>query len=274
LPDTTQRSARLRDRRIEEIGVSLADTRAVAMAMVEARRDGAVSEAPALPDSDRNLADGPLAEAIFRKLLAQIYNGRLAAGTELKEAVLAEEFGVSRGPVREAIRRLQGFQLVTREPYQRARVVELTPDFVRQLFEVRMALEGMACNLAAQRMTDEELRQIGEELESARMRALTPESSTREPEKAFDFHERIVRGCGNERIIEMLCGDMYHLLRIYRRRSGALPERRGQPSQEHWQILRALQARDGALAESLMRAHIGRANELLLAAQTAAAGAT
>ena len=89
----------------------------------------------------------------------------------------------------------------------------------------------------------------------------------------FDFHERIVRGCGNDRIIEMLCGDMYHLLRIYRKRSGALPERKGQPSQEHWQILRALQARDGQLAESLMRAHIGRANELLVTTDSAGNGA-
>jgi len=225
----------------------------------------------ALPTTGGNSNDGPLAESIFQRLLTQIYNGQLAAGTELKEAVLAEEYGVSRGPVREAIRRLQGFQLVTREPYQRARVVELTPDFVRQLFEVRMALEGMACNLAAQRMTDEELRSIGAELEASRSRAITSSAASGTPaeEKAFDFHERLVRGCGNERIVEMLCGDLYHLLRIYRRRSGALPERQGQPWQEHWQILRALQARDGQLAESLMRSHIGRANELLLNAHAA-----
>ena len=224
------------------------------------------TDAP-LSEADRN--DSSLAEGIFRKLLNQIYNGDLAAGTELKEAVVAEEFGVSRGPVREAIRRLQGFQLVTREPYQRARVVELTPDFIRQLFEVRMALEGMAFNLAAQRMTDEDLRRIGEELEAFRARSIASGNGSDMPaEKVFDFHERIVRGCGNERIIEMLCGDMYHLLRIYRKRSGALPERKGQPFQEHWQILRALQARDGQLAESLMRAHIGRANELLLIAHS------
>ena len=65
---------------------------------------------------------------------------------------------------------------------------------------------------------------------------------------------RIVRGCGNEQIVQMLCGDMYHLLRIYRKRSGLLPERKGQPFQEHWQIVRALQARDGQLAESAAHA--------------------
>jgi DNA-binding GntR family transcriptional regulator len=68
----------------------------------------------------------------------------------------------------------------------------------------------------------------------------------------------------------MLCGDLYHLLRVYRKRSGAQPERQGQPFQEHWQILRALQARDGQLAESLMRAHIGRPNDTLLSTRAIA----
>ncbi len=217
-------------------------------------------------------AEGPLAEAIFRSLLAKIQDGRLAAGSLLNEAALADEYRVSRGPVREAIRRLQGFQLVTREPYLRARVVELTVDSVRQLFEVRMALEGMACSLAAERMSGDALARIGEDLEEHRARSTARGTRARQrtEEKVFDFHERIARGCGNARIVDMLCGDMYHLLRIYRRRSGAMPERRGQAFQEHWQILRALQARDGALAESLMRAHIGRANELLVAAHAVA----
>lgn len=220
-------------------------------------------------------AEGPLAEAVFRTLLAQIYDGRLGAGSVLNEAALADEYRVSRGPVREAIRRLQGYRLVTREPYQRARVVQLTADSVRQLFEVRMALEGMACSLAAQRMTDDDLRCIGEELEEYRSRVVCSRNSGLPPaeEKVFDFHERIVRACGNERIVEMLCGDMYHLLRIYRKRSGAVPERKDLAWQEHWQILRALKARDGDLAESLMRAHIRRANDHLLAVQANSAPA-
>lgn len=223
-------------------------------------------EALALADS--NATEGPLAEAIFSSLLNQIYNGDLAAGAVLNESALADRYGVSRGPVREAIRRLQGFQLVTREPYQRARVVQLTPSVVRQLFEVRMALEGMACNLAAQRMPDDELRRIGEALEAFRApNAIRGLGAVPQDEKVFDFHESIVRGCGNDRIAEMLCGDLYHLLRVYRKRSGDMPDRRGHAFQEHWQILRALEARDGDLAESLMRAHIGRANELLLGVQ-------
>ncbi len=216
-------------------------------------------------------AEEPLAESIFRSLLAQIYDGSLGVGTLLNEAALADEYRVSRGPVREAIRRLQGFKLVTREPYQRARVVSLTPAFVKQLLEVRLALEGMACNLAAQRMSDEDLARIGKDLEDYRNRAVVPKARARAAtaEVVFDFHERIVRACGNERIVDMLCGDMYHLLRVYRKRSGAVPERRGQAYQEHWQILRALQARDGQLAESLMRSHIAHAADLLFSAAAA-----
>jgi len=219
------------------------------------------------PVPDVSASEGPLAETVFRHLLAQIYDGRLAAGALLNESALADQYGVSRGPVREAIRRLQGVQLVTREPYLRARVVMLTPDSMRQLFEVRMALEGMACTLAAQRMSDEDLRCIGDDLEQHRARAVAPQSAndSAAPANVFDFHERIARGCGNERIVDMLCGDLYHLLRMYRKRSGAVPERKGHAFAEHWQILRALQARDGALAESLMRAHISRANEHLVA---------
>lgn len=222
---------------------------------------------------DANGSDEPLAEAIFRSLLGQIHDGRLTAGALLNEAALAEEYRVSRGPVREAIRRLQGFQLVTREPYQRARVVQLTPDFIRQLFDVRMALEGMACNLAAQRISKQELDAIACDLEDYRVRSVVPHSGAKAVlGKAFDFHERVVRAGGNERITEMLCGDLYHLLRIYRNRSGDVRERRQQAYREHWQILRALKVHDGELAESLMRAHIARANEILIAASAAVPG--
>ena len=207
--------------------------------------------------------DEPLAEAVFRSLLGRIYDGRLAAGALINEAALAGEYRTSRGPVREAVRRLQGYRLVTREPWQRARVVELTPDFVRQLFEMRMALEGMACNLAASRIAPGEIDRIARELDAQR----TPPPPRRKGGsrgKTFDFHESIVRAGGNERIAATLCDDLYHLLRIYRRRSGAMPDRHRQAHEEHWQILRALKARDGPLAESLMRAHIGRANANLL----------
>ncbi len=198
--------------------------------------------------------DATLTDAIYDRLLDAIYQGRLAPGAVVNEAALALEFGVSRGPVREAVRRLQGIQLVTRQPYARSRVVTLSPETAVELFQLRAALEGMACRLATARMTDAEIETLLQELTSTRAAAGNP------PEKVFDFHERIVQACGNSRIVHALCGDLYHLLRIYRRLSThAVVERKEDAYDEHWQILRAMQARDASLAESLMRSHIERA---------------
>ncbi|MDQ2067937.1 GntR family transcriptional regulator [Xinfangfangia sp. CPCC 101601] len=193
-------------------------------------------------------------DEVFDKILNMILTCELPPGAFVNESTLATAFGVSRGPVREAIRRLQGIQLVTREPYVRARVVTLTRRGVVELFETREALEGFSCRLAAQNMTDVKILALEQDVERARQPDAAP----------FDFHERIVREGGNQRIISILCGDLYHLLRIYRRMSGAVPERKEVASHEHWQIIRALKIREAELAESLMRSHIRRASEQIL----------
>lgn len=198
---------------------------------------------------------------IFSVLVDRIYDGQMPPESIVNEALLANEFGVSRGPVREAVRRLQGIQLITREPYTRARVVGLTADGARELFEMRLALEGVACRLAAERMSDAEIKLLTEDLERYNPGAQpSVTNAAKVVPVSLDFHERVVRACGNNRIIDALCGDLYHLLRLYRRLPGSIPERKKQAYVEHWQILRAIRARDGDLAESLMRAHIGHAS--------------
>ncbi len=203
--------------------------------------------------------DIPLADQIFQNLLDRIYQGTLQPGSLINEVAIAQEFDVSRGPVREAVRRLQGIQLVTREPYLKARVATLSAESALELFQMRMVLEGLACKLAAQRMSDEAIAELLVELENDRQAYMRSGSTPAQAPRVFDFHERIVRASGNNRIIDTLCGDLYHLLRLYRRRSGAVPERKDTAYAEHWQIMRALKARDGDLAESLMRSHIERA---------------
>lgn len=211
------------------------------------------------PKSDflnREEVSGPLADLVYNQVLDAIYQGRLPPGSAVNEAALAQEFGVSRGPVREALRRLQGIQLVTREPYMKARVVTMSAEAVVELFQLRMALEGMACHLATQRMSDAEIDGLLTEFEFDHASRIAGGTSA---PRVFDLHEQIVRACGNSRIINALCGDLYHLLRIYRRHSGTVFERKEDAYSEHWQLLRAMKSRDADLAESLMRAHIGRA---------------
>jgi len=209
-------------------------------------------------------APGTLADSVFDHLLQAIQSGRLAPGEVLNEVALAQELGGSRGPVREAIRRLQGVQLVEREAYLRARVVELTASAARELFEMREALEGMACRLAAQRMSSGEIEALEQALEAARAARLKGAGRRqREAPPAFDFHERIALASGNARIHATLTGDLRHLLSLYRVRSGAVPNRKDNAFAEHWQVLRAIRARDAELAESLMRSHVRRAAEQL-----------
>jgi DNA-binding GntR family transcriptional regulator len=208
-------------------------------------------------------ASGPLADVVFARVLDAIHQGRLALGSVVNEASLAAEFGVSRGPVREAVRRLQGIQLITREPYMKARVISLSAESALELFQMRMALEGMACKLAAVRMTDAEIDGLLAELDHNRQRRIDGAGDGRNEPREFDFHERIVRASGNSRIVNALCGDLYHLLRVYRHHSGTVLERTDTAYGEHWQIMRAIRSRDAELAESLMRSHIERAAQNL-----------
>lgn len=209
---------------------------------------------------DKDDIDAPLTDVVYKRMLASIHAGGLTPGSVINEVELAREFGVSRGPVREAVRRLQGIQIVTREPYIKARVVTMSAESALELFQVRMGLEGVACFLAAQRMSDAEIAQLQRDMDDYYTKRAAQQSAESQSEaRHFDLHERIVKACGNKRIIAALCEDLYHLLRIYRRHSGSVLERKDDAHDEHWQIVRALASRDARLAESLMRSHIERA---------------
>lgn len=190
-----------------------------------------------------------LAERIFEQIFELILTGELPLGGVVNEANLAERFSVSRGPVREAIQRLQGLRLVTREPYMRARVMRFFERDLADIFELREAAEGMACRLATERMSDADIQLLVEVVERSPKKNSVPRNE-------MDIHMRIAHGCGNKRIESLLCEDLYHLMRIYRYRSGSEPGRWDRACEEHWQIARAMQARDPDLAESLMRSHI------------------
>ncbi len=190
-------------------------------------------------------------DSAFSMLAELIIEGTLAPGAIVNEAELAEQFGMSRGPVREAVRRLQGRRLITREPYMKARVISLSSASLLEIFEIREALEGMACKLATKRMSDEDVSNLILRLEASRAMQT----------KDLDFHTEIAKASGNTRIVAALCDELYYLLRLYRRKSGQMPGRGENAYREHWQIARAIQSRDADLAESLMRSHINSATE-------------
>jgi DNA-binding GntR family transcriptional regulator len=212
-----------------------------------------------------------VADRVFDQLRRAIIAGDIPAGSKLSEPVLAERFAVSRGPLREAIGRLESTNLVERRPNVGARVVTLSNAGLLEIYQVREALEGMAARLAAERMGDEAIQDLKDLMDQHRRDVARDFwQAYFQQEGDLDFHYRIVIGSGNRRMIRILCDDLYHLARMYRCQFGMKSDRARDALREHELIVDAIADRDGELAEWLMRRHVRasrRAVEQRLAAE-------
>jgi DNA-binding GntR family transcriptional regulator len=215
-----------------------------------------------------------LVDVVAERIEAAIISGALEPGSRLSEQALAASLGVSRGPLREAIRRLEGRKLLERIPNIGVRVAALSLRDLNEILQIREALEGMACRLAAENMPDAEVAALQQLLvKHEQQKSVQEGKGYYQESKDFDFHFRIVAGARNDRMREMLMGDLYHLLRIYRYKSSTKPGRAQQALLEHKAIVDAIARRDGASAEAMMREHLKNARlyvEEQLAAETAA----
>lgn len=205
-----------------------------------------------------------LADQALEAIQAQIVAGELAPGTKLNEGELAAAHGISRGPLREAIRRLEARRLVDVVPNAGASVVCLTDEQLHAVYETREALEATACRLAAERIEPQEVDSLHKLLDDHE-RGLPNDQGARylQEEGDFDFHYRIARASRNPILASMLCDDLYHLVRMYRRRTPAGAGRGRRALDEHRRIVDALGAGDAELAELLMRRHVAAARQLL-----------
>ncbi len=203
-----------------------------------------------------------LSEHVLETLQTAIVTGELAPGEKIKEPELAKRFGTSRGPLRDALRRLEARRLVINTPNAGARVVSLSMKQLVELYQVREALEGMTCRLAATHMSDQEIAELESLLDQHEHEVTLKEGLEYfRQEGDLDFHFRIASGCRNELLRLSLCVDHYQLMRLYRYK---FSNRHGRPNQalkEHRQILDAIKDRDGELAELLMRRHIRNARK-------------
>jgi DNA-binding GntR family transcriptional regulator len=198
-----------------------------------------------------------LADQAFENLAESIVRGEIPPGTPLSELEITAKFGISRAPAREAIYQLEARGLVRRFRHHGARVVELSVDDLRELFQVREALEGMACRLAAERMNAAELDELTASLaKHVHQPDLASGEAYYQAGGDNDFHFRIARGSGNGRLVRALCEDLYHVLRVYRFRSSTHSGRAKRAHKEHEAIAAALRARDAEAAEARMREHI------------------
>ena len=211
--------------------------------------------AAAIPFTRSNLR-----EQIQDVLLQRIVEGTYQPGERIVETRIAQELGVSQGPVREALRDLEQLGCVVHEPFRGCSVRAFSAEELLEAFPVRAALEALAARLAAERITEDELLQLADLLETMRAAARRGDAHDQSQANA-SFHATIVRAARNatlERQWRML--EPYSRTYLTVSRPGldllALSER-------HVPILDALRARDGDAAAEAMHRHLMDAAELL-----------
>lgn len=182
----------------------------------------------------------------------RIVSGALAGGTRLIPEAIAAVLGVSRMPVREAIRQLDAEGYVTIRPNRGAVVTSRTAGEIIELFEIRAALEGAALRLGAANVGAETLADLDVELK--RLRNVSTDHASWH-ERHDDFHDHLCRASGRPQL-EAECR-RYRLavqpyLRLYLKSSRRLE----QPGFEHEHLIDALRSGDGELAERMARSHI------------------
>lgn len=192
-------------------------------------------------------------------ILAAIEAGDYPPGSRLVESELAERFGVSRTPVREALQRLETQAMLIRDGRSLI-VASLDHDQLAELYTVRAELEALAARLAARHATREEIRVLAQMVEADRGRMGDPQALARSNRR---FHHQLHLASHNRYLVQQL--DMLHrTMALMARTSFAAEGRAPEALAEHQAVVDALAAGDAAAAEAALRAHISQAYETRL----------
>jgi DNA-binding GntR family transcriptional regulator len=208
--------------------------------------------APATPFPSRQ-------EAVAAALRLDILRGRIAAGARLDIDEIAARHGVSRTPVRDAMKQLEAEGLVQVLPYRGVEVTSLAAEDLRELFAIRIALERLAVAEAARNITQAELgglRRILRRMDRARQRDeswITLNTS---------FHDAVHAASRWPRLIEMIRVQRTNLERYVRASAGDLGI--ADQQREHWALLEALAAQDADAAQAVIAQHLARTAQTLL----------
>jgi DNA-binding GntR family transcriptional regulator len=205
---------------------------------------------PSLPHSQRDA---------YSLVLEAIDHGEFLPGDRLVESELAERFGVSRTPIREALQRLETQAVLSRDGRSLV-VASLDHDQLGELYVVRSELEGLAARLAAQHAAPEEVRVLWEMLAKDRDLAGAPEALSRANKR---FHRQIHLASHNRYLVRQL-ETVHRSMALLATTSLAAEGRGAKALDEHESIVRAIEARDGEAADAAIREHISRAFETRL----------
>lgn len=200
------------------------------------------------------------ANELSKQIENEIIAGTLKPGDRLDEQALAGRFGVSRTPVREALRKLSGTGLIDQARHKGAIVATLTLTQMIEMFEVMSELEGLCARLAARRMTQTEREHLSKFHNASKQFV-----DNKETDKYYDanakFHEAIYSGSHNE-FLEQTTRSIRNRLAPYRRYQLHQPGRVEDSFEEHDAIAEAVLAGDGDKADHLTRAHVSVQGDL------------
>lgn len=202
-----------------------------------------------------------LADRVFDHLEAGIYNGTYAPGATLTELRLSKDLGVSRTPVREALRRLSQEHLI-QETGKGSLVLGLSPRDVSDIYDIRLGTEGLAARWAARRITPEQLKSL-REVTALQSFYLSRGDTEKLKSTDTEFHTLIYAACGSPVLQDILTG-LHRKIQIFRQRSLSQESRAAAALREHQAIFQALAAGDADEAERLTVLHIRHAKKHVL----------
>jgi len=209
-----------------------------------------------IKDERKNLRD-----LIFEKLQQAIFSGKFKSGKRITEKEVAEELNVSRTPVREALYRLASTGLIKIIPHRGFLISRWSSIEIRDVMEIRIALEMLAVRLAVKRILPEEIKEL-KDLIIKMDKAVLKGDIKKVSHLNTEFHNKIVFASKNKELLDVMepIKNKIHHFRII---SLSTPNRLEESQKEHKEILNALIERDGKLAQKLIASHINHVSLII-----------
>lgn len=203
-----------------------------------------------------------LREKILENIRDAIVSGRLKAGTRVSEPELAERYGISRTPIREAFRQLESEGYITVIPRRGAVVSEFGPKDVEEFYAIKSIMEGYAARRACENMSEKNLERL--QTINNKLAELARIGDIKHFFKVHsDFHELFIKAADNEKLHELIAGLVTKFQRL-RFTSLSLPGRMEISVQEHEKIIEAFRKKDADLAERLVRQNAEYSGQVLI----------
>ena len=208
--------------------------------------------------------DHSLRGRVFQKIREDILTGVYKEHDELREVSIGEELGVSRTPVREALRQLELEGLVTIVPNKGAYVTGITPQDVHDIYKIRSLLEGLCARWATEHITGRQIEELEEIilLSEFHLRKKSAEQAEQVSELDGKFH-KVLYEASNSRILEHVLSDFHKYVQMARMMSVGAKDRAERSIEEHRDILKAIKDKDPDKAEWLANQHIMKVMENL-----------